>query len=85
MRRYMPQVDATMEMALINLGENTTNVSPKDHPLWERLQIQGKSNEPHRLGKLGSWTGVDVWTGKAKAYALEPMRKKQAKIHRGSR
>ena|GEM_PF-5451731 len=27
----------------------------------------------------------DVWTGKAKADALEPMRKKQAEIHWGSR
>ncbi len=27
----------------------------------------------------------DVWTGKANACALEPMRKKQAEIHRGSR
>jgi transposase len=27
----------------------------------------------------------DVWTGKADAYALEPMRGKRAEIHRGSR
>lgn len=43
-------VDKTMEMVLINLGENTTTVSPKDH---------------HLLARLGAWTGVDVWTGKA--------------------
>lgn len=60
-----PQVDGTMEMAMINLGENTTVVSPKNHPLLERLQNQEQSDQPHRLGNTGSWAGVDVWTGKA--------------------
>ena len=34
---------------------------------------------------LPSLLEPDVWTGKTKACALEPMRKKQAEIHRGSR
>jgi len=43
----------TMEMALVNLGENTTSVTPSDSPALE-LALSG-----------GGWTGVDVWTGQA--------------------
>jgi hypothetical protein len=36
-------------------------------------------------GSLPSLLEPDLWTGKANAAALEPLRKKRAEIHRGSR
>jgi hypothetical protein len=42
-----------MELALINLGENTTSAAPSDSPVLKTAMSQS------------GWTGVDVWTGQA--------------------